>query len=399
MRAIFFDEDDARAVAARLVADGYQAEVGREKLAGEDDDEDHPWFVRTDAPAFVLELVVDETDGWLDDEQPAPPPPAPLDLPSTPRRVKRPAGLRLLAVHAHPDDESLTQGGTLARCAAEGVGVTVVTCTAGELGEVFPPELRHLTHEREGGLGDHRRTEVAAAMKALGVTDHRWLGGFGCYHDSGMQWHDDGHAVAADVTPANAFSRADLGEAAARLAAVIREVRPQVVTTYDDFGGYGHPDHVMAHRVTMYAVQLAAVRTWRRDLGAPWTVDRVLWCTLAEGPTREGLRALAEADTGFTLTDPAGELWPVVVPDEDVDLLLDTSAYVGAKAAALRAHATQVRVEGDFYALTNLVGLPIQPVEAYRLAVGVSLPAGADDLFAGLIGNRPGSVASPTLAP
>jgi len=398
VRAIFFDEDDARAVAARLVADGFSAEVGRDRFAGEDDDEDHPWFVRTDAPDFVLELVVDETDGWLDDEAPTPPA-TPLDLPATPRRVKRPAGRRLLAVHAHPDDETLTQGGTLARCAAEGVGVTVVTCTAGELGEVFQPELQHLTHERGGGLGAHRRTEIAAAMKALGVTDHRWLGGFGRYHDSGMQWHADGHAVAADETPAHAFCHADLAEAATLLAGIIREVRPQVVTTYDDFGGYGHPDHLMTHRVTMYAVQLSAVPTWRRDLGEPWEVDRVLWCTLEESATRAGLRALAEAGTGFTLTDPGGELPRVVVPDEDVDVLIDVSSYVGAKVAALRAHATQVRVEGDFYALTNLVGLPLQPVEAYRLAAGAPYPPGSDDLFAGPTRNRPDSPPSPTLAP
>src|SRR3712207_5806324 len=136
---------------------------------------------------------------------------------------------RLLLVHAHPDDESIGQGATMAKYVAEGRGVTLVTCTAGEMGEVLVPELEHLAADRDGGLGEHRRGELEAAMKELGVTDHRFLGGFGRYHDSGMAWHEDGHAVIGEDVPENAFWLADLTEAADHLVEIIREVRPQVL--------------------------------------------------------------------------------------------------------------------------------------------------------------------------
>src|SRR6478736_6568095 len=123
---------------------------------------------------------------------------------------------RMLLVHAHPDDECINNGATMARYVDAGVGVTLVTCTAGEMDE---------------------------AMAILGVTDHRFLGGFGRFHDSGMAWHEEGHAIPAEEIPDNAFWNADLTEAADELVKVIREVRPQVLVTYDQFGGYGHPDH------------------------------------------------------------------------------------------------------------------------------------------------------------
>src|SRR3954468_23587988 len=119
----------------------------------------------------------------------------------------------------------------MARYVSEGCGVTLVTCTAGEMGEILVPELAHLAADQEDKLGEHRRGEIADAMKALGVTDHRWLGGFGTYRDSGMQWHPDGHAIAADTpengqSHENAFWNADLTEAADHLVRVIREVQP-----------------------------------------------------------------------------------------------------------------------------------------------------------------------------
>src|SRR6478672_13489469 len=145
------------------------------------------------------------------------------------------ADQRLLLVHAHPDDEVIGQGATMAKYAAEGRGVTLVTCTAGEMGEILVPELEHLAADKEDRLGEHRRGEIADAMAALGVTDHRWLGGFGRFRDSGMKWHEDGHAVAADETDERAFANADLTVAADELVRIIREVRPQVMATYDQF--------------------------------------------------------------------------------------------------------------------------------------------------------------------
>ena len=170
---------------------------------------------------------------------------------------------RLLLVHAHPDDETIGTGATMAKYVADGRGVTLVTCTAGEMGEVLVPDLEHLAADRDDRLGEHRRSELDAAMKALGVTDHRYLGGFGTYRDSGMQWHEDGYAIPADTIHDNAFWRADLTQAADHLVQIIREVRPQVLVTYDQFGNYGHPDHIQAHRVATYAVALAAVPSYR----------------------------------------------------------------------------------------------------------------------------------------
>ncbi|MFT3874698.1 MAG: N-acetyl-1-D-myo-inositol-2-amino-2-deoxy-alpha-D-glucopyranoside deacetylase [Nocardioides sp.] len=297
---------------------------------------------------------------------------------------------RMLLVHAHPDDESIGQGATMAKYAAEGRGVTLVTCTAGEMGEVLVPDLEHLAFEREGGLGEHRREEIAEAMAALGVTDHRWLGGFGRYHDSGMAWHEDGHAVAGEFVPENGFWHADLTEAATHLVEIIREVRPQVLVTYDEFGGYGHPDHIQAHRVAMYGALLAAVPSYRRDLGEAWDIPKIYWGTMSESRMRQGLRALRDAGdtTTFEGMDPDGPLPRIVSKDEDLDACVDGGEHVEQKMAALRAHATQITVDGPFFALSNNLGNSVWGLEFFRLAKGHRGPVGADgletDLFAGL---------------
>jgi N-acetyl-1-D-myo-inositol-2-amino-2-deoxy-alpha-D-glucopyranoside deacetylase len=298
---------------------------------------------------------------------------------------------RLLLVHAHPDDESIGQGATMAKYVAEGRGVTLVTCTAGEMGEVLVPDLAHLAADRDGGLGQHRREEMALAMAELGVTDHRWLGGFGRYHDSGMKWHPDGHAVAADEVPENAFWHADLTEAADHLVAVVREVRPQVLVCYDQFGGYGHPDHIQAHRVAMYAAQLAAVPSYRRDLGEAWDVTKIYWGAMSESRMREGLRMLRQAgdSTTFEGMDPDGPL-PFTCPDEDLAAVVDGTDHVAAKLAAMKAHATQITTDGPFFALSNNIGDTAWGVEFFRIARGQQGPLGPDgletDLFAGIPG-------------
>ncbi len=300
------------------------------------------------------------------------------------------ADLRLLLVHAHPDDESIGQGATMARYVAEGRGVTLVTCTAGEMGEILVPELEHLAADREDGLGLHRRTELEAAMKELGVTDHRYLGGFGAYRDSGMKWHEDGHAVAADDVHENAFWHADLTEASDHLVEVIREVRPQVMVTYDQFGNYGHPDHIQAHRVAMYAAQLAAVPSYRRDLGEPWDIAKIYWGAMSESRMRAGLKALRDAGdtTTFEGMDPDGELGPFVTPDADLAAAVDGTEFVDRKMAALAAHATQITTDGPFFALSNNLGNRVWSTEFYRIAKGAPGERGEDgletDLFAGL---------------
>src|SRR5512135_2504470 len=158
---------------------------------------------------------------------------------------------RLLLVHAHPDDETIGTGATMAKYAAEGARVTLVTCTRGEQGEIVAGDLAHHASGAQDTLGEHRIDELAAACAALGVPDHRFLGGAGRWRDSGMM------GTSAKSRP-DAFWNADLAEATGELVAVIRQVRPQVVVTYDERGGYGHPDHIRAHDVTMLAVDAAA---------------------------------------------------------------------------------------------------------------------------------------------
>ena len=296
---------------------------------------------------------------------------------------------RILLVHAHPDDECIGTGATMARYVDEGVNVTLVTCTAGEMGEVLVPALSHLAFEEKGGLGEHRRGELDEAMKVLGVTDHRFLGGFGRFHDSGMAWHADGHAVAAEEIPDNAFWTADLNEAADELVTVIREVRPQVLVTYDQFGGYGHPDHIQAHRVAMYAAQLAAAPSYKRELGEPHDIAKIYWTAMSESRMRASLRALRESgDTEtFKGMEPDGKLPAFVTPDELISARVDGSKTVQRKMDALAKHDTQVETDGGFFSGAES-GHAWWSDEFYRLVEGAPGPIDADgfedDLFAGL---------------
>ncbi len=240
-------------------------------------------------------------------------------------------GRRLLLVHAHPDDESIGTGATMAKYAAEGVRVTLVTCTLGELGEVIPPSLAHLAAEAEDRLGEYRIGELAAACAALGVTDHRFLGGPGRWRDSGMmgtEGNDDPRC----------FWQADLDEAADALLEVVREVRPQVLVSYDANGCYGHPDHIQAHRVAWRAFERA-----RPELAG------------TGGPAK--FYATAAPESGQVTTE------------------VDASAYLERKLAAMRAHATQITVSAPFFALSNNVKQEALGVEYFTLLAGPRGPA------------------------
>ncbi|MFD8598496.1 N-acetyl-1-D-myo-inositol-2-amino-2-deoxy-alpha-D-glucopyranoside deacetylase [Kitasatospora sp. NPDC059646] len=282
----------------------------------------------------------------------------------------------LLLVHAHPDDESINNGSTMARYAAEGVRVTLVTCTLGEGGEVIPPELAHLAQGWDDTLGAHRITELAAAMRELGVTDHRFLGGPGRYRDSGMMGVPDNDDPAC-------FWQADVDEAAGHLVAVIREVRPQVLVTYDEQGGYGHPDHIQAHRVALRGHELAADPAFRPELGPAWQVAKVYYNRMPRSVIEAGLRRTA-AEAPFKGVAPVDQI-PGVVDDAVVTTALDNAAYLGAKAAAMRAHATQIVVEGNHFALSNDLGQPLIASEYYQLVRGTPGPGDPEtDLFAGV---------------
>jgi N-acetyl-1-D-myo-inositol-2-amino-2-deoxy-alpha-D-glucopyranoside deacetylase len=295
---------------------------------------------------------------------------------------------RILLVHAHPDDESIGNGATMAKYAAEGVQVTLVTCTAGEEGEILTPEIAHLAADQEDGLGPHRIEELAAAMKALGVTDHRFLGGPGHFRDSGMKWADDGSATVADETRPDTFWHADLTVAADLLVEIIREIRPQVLVTYDQFGGYGHPDHIQAHRVATYAAALAAVRSYRPDLGEEWDIPKVYWDAMSKSQMAEGIRKLREAgdEVSFEGWDPDNLPWGQT--DEELDAKVEADEHAEAKMDAMKAHASQIAIDGPFFALSNNAGSEVWGTEFYRLAKGERGPVGPDgleeDLFAGL---------------
>ncbi|WP_039941154.1 N-acetyl-1-D-myo-inositol-2-amino-2-deoxy-alpha-D-glucopyranoside deacetylase [Streptomyces himastatinicus] len=285
---------------------------------------------------------------------------------------------RLLLVHAHPDDESINNGATMAKYAAEGAHVTLVTCTLGEEGEVIPADLAHLTADRDDTLGSHRIGELAAAMKALGVQDHRFLGGPGRYRDSGMMG-------APQNGRADCFWQADLDEAASYLVAVIREIRPQVLVAYDADGGYGHPDHIQAHRVAMRAAELAAEPVFRRDLGDPHEVRKVYWNCVPRSAVEEGFARLRAAgdQVPFPGVATADDV-PGVVADAEVSAVIDGTAYADAKTAAMRAHATQIAVDVPFFALSNDLGQPLFVHEHYRLVRGEPAAEREDDLFAGV---------------
>ncbi|MFJ4325404.1 N-acetyl-1-D-myo-inositol-2-amino-2-deoxy-alpha-D-glucopyranoside deacetylase [Streptomyces tricolor] len=273
---------------------------------------------------------------------------------------------RLLLVHAHPDDESINNGATMARYAAEGAHVTLVTCTLGERGEVIPPELRHLTGP---ALGAHRRGELAAAAAALGVTDVRLLGGAGRYGDSGM-------TGLPDNDDPGCFWQADVDEAAGLLADVILEVRPQVLVTYDDNGGYGHPDHVQAHRVAMRAVDLAAERGHR--------IAKVYWNRVPRSVAEAAFARLHDELPALPFDKSAGvDDVPGVVADERITTAVDGTAHAAAKAAAMRAHATQIEVAEPYFALSNALAQPLFTTEYYELVRGPG-QRGETDLFAGL---------------
>jgi len=300
---------------------------------------------------------------------------------------------RMLLVHAHPDDETLGNGATMARYAAEGAQVVLLTCTRGEEGLVLVPELEHLAAHRDDRLGEHREVELDAAMAALGVRDHRFLDTVPLpdddrpfYRDSGMAWDEQHRAVAAPDTGPQAFSRADVDEAAARVAAVIRELRPQVLLTYEPGGGYGHPDHVQAHRVAVRGAELAVDDG---PGGDGWRIPKIYWNALPESLVRAALREIAGTEGAPPGWDPDAALPPLIMADDLVTTAIDATAYLERKIAALEAHATQVAVDGTTVLVGDGVRQPIVGVEFYRLVQGTpGEPRDADgretDLFAGV---------------
>lgn len=273
-----------------------------------------------------------------------------------------PATPRLLFVHAHPDDETLTTGASIAHYAARGARVQVVTCTLGEEGEVIGERWARLAVEHADQLGGYRIGELTAALQALGAEPPMFLGGAGRWRDSGM--------VGTPARRRQRFIDADDRQTVGALVAVIRALCPHVVVTYDPGGGYGHPDHVHTHRVTTAAVAAAAGTA---HPGRPWTTPKFYWTVTATGAARAGLRELRAADLLARWRRPADDEIGGY-PDERIDAVVEATDMLGAKVAAMTAHATQVVVgpTGRAFALSNNVALPVLGSEHYVLAAGAA---------------------------
>ncbi len=295
---------------------------------------------------------------------------------------------RLLLVHAHPDDETINHGVTMASAVAAGVGVTLITCTRGELGEVVAEDLAHLRGDPVA-LGAHREGELAAAMTVLGVVDHRFLGAdVGVrYRDSGMVTLPGGLAATPTDLHPDAFAGAELDTAAQHVARVIREVRPHVVLTYESGGGYGHPDHVMAHRVTMRAVELAAEAGAGGDSGPAWQVAKIYGAVIPRSLVEAFLTDTTPLANGLSIDGP---LPSMIVDDERVAAVLDRPTALDRKVEALAIHRSQVVVDPVARTATAADGFtqPILGVEWGLLLAGDRHPPFDDqgrelDIFAG----------------
>ena len=268
-------------------------------------------------------------------------------------------------VHAHPDDEALSTGGTIARYATEGAHVCLVTCTNGELGEIAEvPDLGPVDEIRPR-LGEIRVGELKEACRRLGDVDLRMLG----YHDSGMEG-----------TPANddptAFINQDIDEPVRKLAGILREIRPQVLVTYNDYGFYGHPDHIRAHEVAMRAVDAAA---------GGHRVSKVFFTALPKSLMRTAVamwREFGFEDDFFSDED----IERIGTPDAEITAVVDVSEFVDRKFAALEAHRTQLGTIAPFLQIPQDIRAMAMGAEHYVLARS-ELPRSPhvqSDLFEGL---------------
>ena len=303
--------------------------------------------------------------------------------------------LLLMAVHAHPDDETISMGGTLAHYAAtnsaargEATDVIVVTGTRGELGEIVIPE-RDTPDEHER-LGETRMGEIAAAMRALGVARWENLG----YRDSGM----DGTDGNSDPRSFHHHINSSLDDTTEPLVQLIRAARPDVIATYDDFGGYGHPDHIAAAKIARRAWEVAGDPAWRPAAGPAWPPKKLYEVRIPDSQ-RDAVLALLESrgieswwSEPKDVTPEELEKWRawramMACPDELITTRISIRDQLGAKRRAIQAHATQIKADGPLLLLSEEDQIALGAREQYRLLAhrldaAPSLPE--EDLFAGL---------------
>ena len=303
--------------------------------------------------------------------------------------------LLLMAVHAHPDDETISMGGTLAHYAAthaaargESTDVIVVTGTRGELGEIVIPERD--TPEEHERLGETRMGEIAAAMRALGVQRWENLG----YRDSGMEGSEEN----ADPRSFHQHVSTDLDATTEPLVRLIRSARPDVLATYDDVGGYGHTDHIAAAKIARRAWEVAGDPAWRPEAGPAWAPKK-LYETRIPDSQRDAVLALLESrgieswwSEPKDATPEDLEKWrtwraAMACPDEIITTRIDIRKHLAAKRSAIQAHATQIKPDGPLLMLSEEDQIALGAREQYRLIahrldVAPTLPE--DDIFAGL---------------
>lgn len=281
--------------------------------------------------------------------------------------------LTLLAVHAHPDDEAFSMGGTYAKAAAAGIHTVLVCATRGEAGEIHDPDLDPA--EARARLATIREHELRQACALLGIAELHFLG----YRDSGM-------AGTTENADRRNFHNADPEEATERVTRLLRQCRPHVVVTYDERGSYGHPDHIAAHRTTLAAVAAAADPTRFPEQELPaWEVAKLYYTVLP----RSRLQRLSEALRQRGIAPPFGseERDPAdfTVPDEQVTTYVDVRAYLSQKRAALTAHRTQVGIDHFLLTLPEDVLAEAFGSETFqRVQSRVEAPEREDSLFAGL---------------
>ncbi|CAM2803832.1 mycothiol conjugate amidase Mca [Streptomyces albus] len=285
--------------------------------------------------------------------------------------------LRLMAVHAHPDDESSKGAATMAKYVDEGVDVLVATCTGGERGSILNPKLQGDTYVEEH-IHEVRKKEMDEARQILGVKQ-AWLG----FVDSGLPEGDP-----LPPLPEGCFALQDVDEAAGALVRLIREFRPQVITTYDENGGYPHPDHIMTHKITMVAFEHAADtdKYPEAEFGPAWQPLKVYY---NQGFNRQRTLAMHNAMIERGLESPYTEWlerWEnMKVKERELTTFVPCGDYFEIRDKALIAHATQIDPDGGWFRVPMEIQKEVWPTEEYELAkslVETSLPE--DDLFAGI---------------
>jgi mycothiol conjugate amidase Mca len=283
--------------------------------------------------------------------------------------------LTLMIVHAHPDDEVIGSGGTLAHYSDEGIETVLVTATLGEEGEIVVPDMD--TPENHARLAEIRLEELRKATKILAIKHQEFLG----YRDSGM-----------DGRPSNehpeCFHQANMDEATGRLVRLIRAYRPQVLASYNAAGGYGHPDHIACHKVTLAAFDAAGDPARYPDAGPAWVPLKLYEMSRPRELTQSAWEQMRERGLKTPLDNPDYDIARFTVPIAQITTALDVSAYMQRKRAALIEHRTQIATDGPFFAMPEDIGRQWFGMEYFTLLQSrVALPEREgyeDDLFAGL---------------